>query len=150
MDTDYHYQRQSSLKHKLKSSICCFAGTMDAPLENGEHYYDKLQTPKTPRTPPIWHKKSGQYSPDSNRQRSHGHKSRMCRKHRQSHSADFTYDPSSYALNFEDHNRTDDDEFPFRDFSSRLPASPSPLSQSPSSVKYPEDSSVRVPIVAHS
>ncbi|KAL4336384.1 hypothetical protein AHAS_Ahas12G0004800 [Arachis hypogaea] len=40
--------------------------------------------------------------------------------HRQSLSADFSYDPSSYALNFED----DSGELPLRNFSARLPPSP--------------------------
>ncbi|KAL9223931.1 hypothetical protein vseg_000015 [Gypsophila vaccaria] len=39
------------------------------------------------------------------------------RQHRRSKSTDFHYDPQSYTLNFED-------EFPFRNFSDRLPPSP--------------------------
>ncbi|KAI4316368.1 hypothetical protein L6164_024354 [Bauhinia variegata] len=152
MLNDYHCRRQLSLRHKLKSSFCCFSGTIHAhheSLENGEYSYDKLQSPKTPRTPRtrlIWHKKSGQEFPDSSRVRSRGLRSRIGHKHRQSHSGDFSYDPSSYALNFEDDTRTDDEEFPFRHFASRLPASPSP----PSSANYKEDPPVRIPIVFYS
>ncbi|XP_022756504.1 protein SHORT-ROOT 2-like [Durio zibethinus] len=49
----------------------------------------------------------------------HGH------GHGRRHSADFRYDPSSYALNFDE--GCDDsqlDEFPFRNFTARLPPSP--------------------------
>ncbi|XP_022732403.1 kininogen-1 [Durio zibethinus] len=45
--------------------------------------------------------------------------------HGRRHSADFRYDPSSYALNFDE--GSDDsqlDGFPFRNFSARLPPSP--------------------------
>ncbi|XP_020268194.1 uncharacterized protein LOC109843649 [Asparagus officinalis] len=45
-----------------------------------------------------------------------------------SRSADFRYDPLSYALNFDEGNGDDlefaDEEFRCRNFSSRLPASP--------------------------
>ncbi|XP_062112874.1 uncharacterized protein LOC133824029 [Humulus lupulus] len=41
-------------------------------------------------------------------------------------SSDFSYDLSSYSLNFEDDNSRVDDEFRLKDFSSRLPASPPP------------------------
>lgn len=47
--------------------------------------------------------------------------------HGRRHSADFRYDPSSYALNF-DKGMEDSqlDEFPYRNFTARLPPSPSP------------------------
>ncbi|OMO80397.1 hypothetical protein COLO4_24105 [Corchorus olitorius] len=47
--------------------------------------------------------------------------------HGRRHSADFRYDPSSYALNF-DEGKNDNqlDEFPLRNFSARLPRSPPP------------------------
>ncbi|KAF4404556.1 hypothetical protein CsatB_022861 [Cannabis sativa] len=49
-------------------------------------------------------------------------------------SSDFSYDLSSYSLNFEDDNsRFDDDEFRLKDFSSRLPASPSTPTLPPAS-----------------
>lgn len=127
-------QPEWSLRNKLKLSVCCFSGSVhdhQDPLD-----YKQLQPSKTPRTPwtPIspcaWLKKSDPTdSGDSTRSR----KSRTGRKHhRYSQSADFTYDPSSYALNFEDESRFHDDEFPSRDFASRLTAS-APM---PSSAKY--------------
>lgn len=53
--------------------------------------------------------------------------SRMGR-HRRHSSAEFSYDPLSYALNFEDndHDSSEAEEFPMRSFASRLPASPPP------------------------
>lgn len=135
--------RQLSLKEKLKSSLCCFSGTVHSdPLERGEggFFYDKLRIPKTPISPqgstssPSWFKIRSptctEYGGDPHpRVRGRSLKSRMGRKllhHRQSQSADFSYDPSSYALNFEDDSP---EEIPFRNFSSRLP--PSPPSSTP-------------------
>ncbi|KAK2631194.1 hypothetical protein EUGRSUZ_L03259, partial [Eucalyptus grandis] len=43
-------------------------------------------------------------------------------------SLEFGYDPMSYALNFEDdRSRESDEEFPARNFSTRLPVSPDRL-----------------------
>ncbi|KAL5185201.1 hypothetical protein HKD37_17G048744 [Glycine soja] len=134
--------RQKSLKEKLKSSLCCFSGTVHSdPLERGEggFFYDKLRIPKTPISPQgstssTWFKimspTSTNFGDPHPRVRGRSLKSRMGRKllhHRQSQSADFSYDPSSYALNFEDDSPQ---EFPFRNFSSRLPSSPSPVDYS--------------------
>ncbi|KAG5110297.1 hypothetical protein JHK82_039520 [Glycine max] len=134
--------RQLSLKEKLKSSLCCFSGSVHSdPLERGEGgFYSKLRIPKTPISPqgstssPSWFKIRSptctEYGGDPHpRVRGRSLKSRMGRKllhHRQSQSADFSYDPSSYALNFEDDSP---EEIPFRNFSSRLP--PSPPSSTP-------------------
>lgn len=49
------------------------------------------------------------------------------RRHRRHSSADFTYDPLSYSLNFEDDDHDSSDvtrEFPMRSFAARLPLSP--------------------------
>ncbi|XP_020235648.1 uncharacterized protein LOC109815348 [Cajanus cajan] len=127
--------RQHSLREKLKSSICCFTG--HEPLEQGEGLYSKFRIPRTPISPSgstsssSWFKlrsptaASTEFAP---RVRGRSLKSRMGRKflHRQSQSADFSYDPSSYALNFENES-PHDHELPFRNFSSRLPASPPPV-----------------------
>ncbi|KAM6543991.1 hypothetical protein CsatB_008438 [Cannabis sativa] len=61
--------------------------------------------------------------------------------HHHHQSSDFSYDLSSYALNFEDDSSRDDDEFHLRDFSSRLPASPTPPPPSFSAAKCASDSS---------
>ncbi|XP_027333326.1 uncharacterized protein LOC113848136 [Abrus precatorius] len=127
-------QRQTSLREKLKSSICCFTGTVHHdPLDHGEGFYSKLHIPRTPTSPAgstasSWFKINSVKSPTSHefeapRVSGRSLRSRMNRRNnnRQSQSADFSYDPSSYALNFESECP---EQFPFRNFSSRLPASP--------------------------
>ncbi|TKY58107.1 hypothetical protein E2542_SST15162 [Spatholobus suberectus] len=137
--------RQQSLKEKLKSSICCFSGTVHHdPLERGEGFYNKLRIPRTPISPSwstsSWFKikspTSTDFGADPPRVRGRSLKSRMGRKllhHRRSQSADFSYDPSSYALNFENDSP---EEVSFRNFSSRLPASPPPIKYSDEIVGY--------------
>ncbi|KAK7311221.1 hypothetical protein RJT34_09224 [Clitoria ternatea] len=143
-------QRQTSLREKLKSSlICCFSVHQDEDGEGG--FYSKLRIPKMPispvgstiSSPLLWFKTAAKSPPggetggggDHNifpRVRGRSLRARMGRKmhsqHRQSQSADFSYDPSSYALNFE--SETHEDQFPIRNFSSRLPASPPPIKYS--------------------
>ncbi|XP_061363876.1 uncharacterized protein LOC133307389 [Gastrolobium bilobum] len=127
------FNRQSTLKDKFKSSICCFTGTVHHHHhhhhDHSLDHYNKLDTPRTPLSPSSWFRKSptsSEYGVDTPRVRGRSLRSRMGhRKHhhnRQSQSADFSYDPSSYALNFE--NESPENEFPIRNFSSRLPASP--------------------------
>ncbi|CAJ1972047.1 unnamed protein product [Sphenostylis stenocarpa] len=128
--------RQHSLKEKFKSSLCCFPGIVHHDsLDHGEGFFNKLRIPRTPISPAgstssfSWLKLRSPTSTElgndpQTRIRGRSLKSRMGRKllhHRQSQSADFSYDPSSYALNFENESP---EEFPFRNFSSRLPPSP--------------------------
>ncbi|XP_058727046.1 uncharacterized protein LOC131598467 [Vicia villosa] len=128
--------RQSSIRYKLKNTICCFTGNIhhhDSSFEEGDRSYNKLHIPKTPISPTSsssspcsWFKKSPPSNvSDYSRVRGKSLRTRVGRKHghhRQSHSADFSYDPLSYALNFENENAQDD--IPIKDFSSRLPQSP--------------------------
>ncbi|MED6197670.1 hypothetical protein PIB30_058796 [Stylosanthes scabra] len=140
--------------------MCCFMGTPHESLDNADLCnYNKLninssRTPKypsSPATPPCsaaWFKKSCMAASEHvsaellPRVRGHGHRNRSRRHnsnrhhyHRQSQSADFSYDPSSYALNFENE---DSGEFPLRNFSARLPASPPPRTTS-MPMKYPDE-----------
>lgn len=111
MLADFH--QSSSLAHKLKSSICCFHGSEDD---------DFLQSPsKTPtRSPCSWLKSTASEFPEL-LDRCRYLVARIGRgRKRYLGSVDFSYDSSSYALNFEDDCR-EDDEFPFRDFTARLP-----------------------------
>ncbi|KAL2318047.1 hypothetical protein Fmac_031923 [Flemingia macrophylla] len=135
--------RQQSLREKLKSSMCCFTGQQEG-LEKGggEGVYRKFRMPISPATPSssssssssasasTWFKlRSASTATAAERVRGRSLKSRMGRKflqHRQSQSADFSYDPSSYALNFENESPQENDS-PFRSFSSRLPPSPPPI-----------------------
>ncbi|KAH7524587.1 uncharacterized protein LOC107421138 [Ziziphus jujuba] len=118
----------SSLKDKLfKSSMClsgCFSTTVHHEvLENEE----KIRTPKSSSPSSSyssWLKSTAHDLPEI-RDRCRNLISRIGKGRRHYNSGEFSYDPSSYALNFEDESRYND-EFPLRDFSSRLPASPSP------------------------
>ncbi|KAG6649666.1 hypothetical protein I3843_07G221900 [Carya illinoinensis] len=116
MYNEYHQPSPPSLRHKLK--MCCFSSSVHdhEPLDVD---HDK---PRTPRSPYAWLKSTAHDFPEI-RYRCRNLISRIGRTRRRSHSADFSYDPSSYALNFEDDARLD--EFPFN-FSERLAASPSP------------------------
>nr|XP_004498765.2 uncharacterized protein LOC101494167 [Cicer arietinum] len=142
--------RQSSIRERLKNSICCFTGNMHhyhnhESFEEGEGLCNKLHIPRTPISPissstssSPWFKKSPTNNgSDFSYIKGRSHKSRVGRKHnhyRQSQSADFSYDPSSYALNFE--NESPHEDFPFQNFSSRLP--PSPPSSS-SKINYSDE-----------
>ncbi|CAL5206324.1 unnamed protein product [Lathyrus oleraceus] len=149
---DNGIQRQSSIKNKLKNTICCFTGNVhhhDSSFEEGEGFYNKLRIPKTPISPAgssssssSWFKKSPPNNgSDFSRVRGRSIRARVGRKqchNRQSHSADFSYDPSSYALNFE--NESAQDDIPFKDFSSRLPQSPPSSSSTTNySDKFPKE-----------
>ncbi|XP_010440693.1 PREDICTED: uncharacterized protein LOC104723961 [Camelina sativa] len=148
-----------SLKKKLKSRFCiagCFRTT--------NHHHDVPDDmPSSPTTPSAATEKSTQSphgggiktkSPRLTRTLSKSHE--KCRslihrmgggvsgvgghgKHIRRHTADFHYDPSSYALNFDKGDEGDNiNRFPLRNFSARLPRSP------PSSAKAATDSSFTV------
>ncbi|KAK4274468.1 hypothetical protein QN277_017680 [Acacia crassicarpa] len=121
-------QSESSLRYKLKSSFLCFSGDQRSQsLHDGDSSYNKLHEPKSPTTPasPSCPKKS---SAADYRGRSRHLLSRIRRRHhRHTQYGDFSYDPTSYALNFEDDSRSEEDDFPFRGFADRLKHLP-PLS----------------------
>ncbi|GMI84247.1 hypothetical protein like AT5G35090 [Hibiscus trionum] len=128
----------SSLKQKLKSSL-------RLPwLRHNNHHHHRQRLAGSP--PPNNHD-----SPRQNRSSPTCLKSpklkdkyrnlinRIGNGHRSSHSfgysmrssADFRYDPSSYALNFdEEWDDSQYDEFPYRNFTARLPPSPPPARNS--------------------
>lgn len=79
--------------------------------------------------------------------------SRIGRRGRNRHSsmsADFSYDPSSYALNFEDDSSRPDELSPVNGFMERLPHSPPPSSQSLTSPPPAKCSALRPEIVGFS
>ncbi|KAJ7966228.1 Interleukin-2 receptor subunit beta like [Quillaja saponaria] len=141
-------QPSPSLRHKLKASLFCFTGTSivhsnHEQLQTEDSRF-KPQTPRTPKSPYSWLKKSVTNDEPELRGRTRAGMYRKSRRHRISQSADFSYDPSSYALNFEDDTSLFNvDDFPLRNFSSRLtgssPPSPSPVA------KCPEERGVRLP-----
>lgn len=128
MDTEYRQTSTTSLMHKikLKTSLCCFSSSVrdHEPLESDE---DKQRTPRSPRS---WLKSTAQEIPEIREKCANLISRISCRPRRRSRSADFSYDPDSYALNFEDDTRVD--ELPLN-FSARLAAS------SLSTVKFADD-----------
>lgn len=117
-----------SLKNKIKSSICCFCIPPDqlAALE----YHQ-------PRKPYRWLKSQSKEFQKPKDRRRRGLFGRICnaaKKSRKKHhnSTDFSYDPMSYALNFEDESSREDE--PFVRFSSRLPISPEKIGKMPSEI----------------
>ncbi|KAA3458048.1 histidine-rich glycoprotein-like [Gossypium australe] len=101
----------------MRSSICCFCSTV--PHTEDVDEFEQLEEVKssrsTPRSPYLikekcrnlmaWIGKGG---------------------HKHYASSDFSYDPMSYALNFEDESSRAD-ELPFVNFSSRLRSTPDRL-----------------------
>ncbi|KAL4319843.1 hypothetical protein GQ457_18G003010 [Hibiscus cannabinus] len=94
----------------MKSSVFCFRPT--SPERDGFESLEEVKSSRTPRSSPYikekcrnlmaWIGKGG---------------------HKHYGSSDFSYDPMSYALNFED-EASRADELPSLNFSSRLPATP--------------------------
>ncbi|XP_042485212.1 uncharacterized protein LOC122065465 [Macadamia integrifolia] len=110
---DERCSHSPTVKHRFRSTLCfscCFG--------NGNH--EQLEDVDKQR--PI---KSKAHEFPEFKEKCRNLISRMGRGRR--HSADFRYDPLSYALNFDE--GIDDDhhlneELPLRNFTSRLPASP--------------------------
>lgn len=115
------YQAKPSMCGRLSS--CFSGGVHHQALEDEE--YRSSPTVRTPRgSPRAWLRSTAQDLPEiRDRCRNLISRWKSRRHHHQYQSSDFSYDLSSYALNFEDDSARDD-EFPLRDFSSRLPASP--------------------------
>ncbi|CAA7039061.1 unnamed protein product [Microthlaspi erraticum] len=118
--------------HRMRSPICCLGANAVVEPES-------MIGPRTPRSPYEWLKSTAQELEIRDRCRrvktrikvtcrnnncayncAHQHHQRH---HSQSYPGDFSYDPMSYALNFEDDVRADEDAS-FPSFTARLPASP--------------------------
>ncbi|XP_077236581.1 uncharacterized protein LOC143878161 [Tasmannia lanceolata] len=115
MEDDRH--RDSSLKQKLKSSICLYWCFRSSPRE------ESVETDERPRLirSSSWIRSKVHEIPDL-KEKYRNMISRMGMSRR--HSSDFRYDPLSYSLNFdegEDESQVDD--FRYRNFSARLSAS---------------------------
>ncbi|KAF8084532.1 hypothetical protein N665_0714s0019 [Sinapis alba] len=114
--------------HKMRSPICCLGA--NAVVEP-----EAMIGPRTPRSPYEWLKSTAQEL--ELRHRCRRVKTRIkvtCRNNNCAHHnhhnhqspsypVDFSYDAFSYALNFEDDVRADEDGS-FPNFTARLPASP--------------------------
>ncbi|KAK2973344.1 hypothetical protein RJ640_015099 [Escallonia rubra] len=116
----------STLRHRRKKSSMglssCFhrrRGSFDSSSSSSA----PLPSPNLKISPPSWLRSKGHELPEF-RGKCRSLMSKMGRHRR--HSSDFSYDPLSYALNFEedDHGVAETEEGPFRDFASRLPSSP--------------------------
>ncbi|CAI8610454.1 unnamed protein product [Vicia faba] len=122
-EDDFTLEPPHSLKYKLKSSLCfscCFSHR---------------------RVKPRIVRCSSLGTHDNSRSTEFSHLKEKCSnfisrlsRHRRRHSADFHYDPFSYALNFEDDTNTEKSVNNLKSFSARLPASP-PSTISPNSAK---------------
>ncbi|XP_010453149.1 PREDICTED: uncharacterized protein LOC104735122 [Camelina sativa] len=123
--------------HRMRSPICCLGA--NAVVEPEAMMIGGGGGPRTPRSPYEWLKSTAQEL--ELRDRCRRVKSRIkvtCRSnncgynchhhhqrhHSQSYPGDFSYDPLSYALNFEDDVRASDDDGSFPNFTARLPQSP--------------------------
>ncbi|GAB4836830.1 hypothetical protein Ancab_001744 [Ancistrocladus abbreviatus] len=110
-------EHSPSFRHKLKSSICnscCFMDHRDG-YDDSESGQDSGR-PRLIRSASEWIKSGPEL-----KEKCINLFSRI--SHRRRCTNEFRYDPLSYALNFEDDDARID-EFPLRNFSSRLPPSP--------------------------
>ncbi|KFK25381.1 hypothetical protein AALP_AA8G105900 [Arabis alpina] len=118
--------------HRLRSPICCLGANAVVEPEsiNGGGQ-------RTPRSPYEWLKSTAQELEIRDRCRRVRSRIKVtCRNNNcgyncvhqrhssQSYPGDFSYDPLSYALNFEDDVMRDDEDGSFPSFTARLPASP--------------------------
>ncbi|KAK6119724.1 hypothetical protein DH2020_046543 [Rehmannia glutinosa] len=107
-------------RRRKKSSVgisCCFSGTTQ------HHRGASFDAAASSSSSPISHRRStSAWLPEIKGKRLN-FISRMAR-HRRHASADFSYDPLSYALNFDDDASSSYDEFHAMNFSARLPLSP--------------------------
>ncbi|XVF88233.1 hypothetical protein PTKIN_Ptkin19aG0033600 [Pterospermum kingtungense] len=137
----------ATLKQKLKSSLCLswlrhhseniapspststpFATPNPSPRDNNNPRLSRIPSNSWLKSPDIKDKcrnlinRIG-HGPGHRHSRSHSHI--PSHNHGRRYSADFRYDPSSYALNF-DRGMEDSqfEEFPYRNFTARLPPSP--------------------------
>ncbi|KAK9947428.1 hypothetical protein M0R45_003054 [Rubus argutus] len=143
----------ASLKKKLRSSLCiipCFTNPKSHNHHHHHHHNGAVTAPTTPQGYRgsrssrddfgLLRASSTSLSSPKQSSRFHHHHhyefaelkdkcrsfiGRMGRHGGRRHSSDFKYDPLSYALNFDHEDDTiDDDSFPLRNFSARLPHSP--------------------------
>ncbi|KAM7477204.1 hypothetical protein LguiB_024447 [Lonicera macranthoides] len=116
---------------KLKQTFNCFSSCsssprrpLDSPSSTSSSISDDYSSPGKVST--MWIKTRDHDFPEI-KDKCLNVFNRICNHHHHHHhrrysSENFKYDPLSYALNFE--NGSYDDEARFRNFSSRLPASP--------------------------
>ncbi|KAK9280276.1 hypothetical protein L1049_013964 [Liquidambar formosana] len=109
-------RESSSMRHKLKSTICFSC------CPNRHETLEIFSKPRLIRSSSTWLKSTAGKLPEI-REKCRNLISWIGKSWQPS--AEFRYDPLSYALNFnEGYDDARVDEFPLRSFSTRLPASP--------------------------
>ncbi|XVF34491.1 hypothetical protein REPUB_Repub18cG0063200 [Reevesia pubescens] len=114
-----HHQQRVSLSPSTTPPAT--PGPNPSPMANS-HYKQRLSRTLSQMSPEIKDKCRNLINRIGN---GHAPGHRRSHSHGRRHSADFRYDPSSYALNFDE--GCDDshlNEYPVRNFTSRLPPSP--------------------------
>ncbi|CDP18802.1 unnamed protein product [Coffea canephora] len=123
----------SSLRaRRKKSSVtlrCCFNGHRRADSLDAPSSSSVLPSPSSSRrmSPSAWIRSKTNELPDVKIKGTYRGLMSCMRRHRRHSSADFSYDPLSYSLNFEDDDHESSEgtgEFPMRSFAARLPLSP--------------------------
>ncbi|OIT22622.1 PREDICTED: uncharacterized protein LOC109217366 [Nicotiana attenuata] len=130
MEDDEFTTSPLSLKQKLKNSLCFSCCFPHHPRSNTTTPTTKLHSLDYRPPPPssdenpslIWTKNDFPDIKDKCRTIFNFIGNGNGNRHKRRSSAEFRYDPLSYALNFED--GYEDDEAPLRNFSSRLPPPP--------------------------
>lgn len=105
-------QRKRHQHHLICFSSCFRSLTSDAEAETSLVHSSS-----------SWIRSKAQELPDEVR----GKCRNLLSRHKRRHSSDFGYDPLSYARNFDDGGETtgdNEEEFPYKCFSARLPQSP--------------------------
>ncbi|KAL0394306.1 UNVERIFIED_CONTAM: hypothetical protein Slati_4396800 [Sesamum latifolium] len=131
VEVEEEEHEMSSLRARRKKSsvptiACCFSST---PHHRRRSSFDATFSSSnsiphpSPRISPSTWIKSMTTDSDIIKGRCRNFISRMTR-HRRHSSADFSYDPLSYSLNFHDDAPSSHDEFRAMNFASRLPTSP--------------------------
>ncbi|CAN8256674.1 unnamed protein product [Cochlearia groenlandica] len=127
---------KSTRNHRIRSPICCLRSNA---VVEPESPIGEQRTPKSPydeirdrcRRVKTRIKVSCRNNNNCSYNCAHHHQQHHHRRHHsQSYSGDFSYDPLSYALNFEDDARAEEDGS-VPNFTARLPVSPVEKSTSP-------------------
>jgi hypothetical protein len=139
MDYDRHfsYYNQNSPRNpqsqeqrkRHQHHLICFTSCFRSPTSDAEAETSLV------RSSSSWIRSKAQELPDEVR----GKCRNLLGRHKRRHSSDFGYDPLSYARNFDDGGETTEnnqEEFPYKCFSARLPQSPQ--SQSSALLPVPE------------
>lgn len=131
MENEHDTSSLSTRRGKTSSSLsCCFNGHRRSDL------FESLSSPS--KLSSCWFRNKTTHDHNEIRGKCKSFIHRMGR-HRRHVSAEFSYDPLSYAMNFEDDETSFDDyeDFPARNFAARLPLSP------PSKGKMPKSNILR-------